>query len=661
MKRFKVIITLLLVFSMAFCIIVPVGASDYTSQISTFWEQWCLNLNFAYPFLGDLPGILCSEVCTSSSDGLHHCTCLDDATLANTGHDDKGWYCNCTCAYCGKTFKAYSSDFEHSYNDYLTSLPCGGFGRDGVNSPGYYYSPFVSSGSYNFDGKSFTWSCESPCFVFALHTAITSQYEWQVLVVSLVSGARFHISSYDGVLVLSNSLNSSQNISYCRLNYIGSASPLDNPGCSLPFFDGVLGDFIFPLSYDNLSAKVSIVDSSVVSTYYPTSSRVNTTINNYAIQNDGDTYTYITNKPIFDEDTLVFFNPLTGVSFNVTGWYYDYSTRRYVLTYKDDNSTTQTTTVEYGDENIKVTTGDTTNNYYYTVPDTSCQHTYVISNSLAPTCTAPGSKTYTCSKCNDTYSETVPALGHNWVKGDTVPTTYESDGTTVKMKGYTLYTCSRCGEKYYDYDGTGPPASSEEDTPTLNWLQRIYYKLVDILNAVFGIDTSVTVDTASGTDIKVTVPGVDGTEDKQFSLKDFKAKFGWLHEIHTIISTFVSDITSDSQNAYAMSATSFTVSDDGSQGVAAAAESPTGSTSAAPSIVIDFSKAKSVYGYNYGGQTEVLDLSWYAEYKPTVDAILSGFLWLLFLWGVFKHAPGIIGGGDLMDNQIDKFKGGHKS
>lgn len=87
---------------MAFCIIVPVGASDYTSQISTLWEQWMHNVNSAYPFLGDLPGLLCSEVCTKSTDGLHHCTSLDNAALANTGHDDKGWYCNCTCAYCGK-------------------------------------------------------------------------------------------------------------------------------------------------------------------------------------------------------------------------------------------------------------------------------------------------------------------------------------------------------------------------------------------------------------------------------------------------------------------------------------------------------------------------------------------------------------------------------
>lgn len=652
MKHCKVIITLLLAFAMLFCIIVPVGASDYTSQISTFWEQWMHNLA-SKNVLGDIPGLLCSQVCTSSTDGLHHCTSLDNATLANTGHDDKGWYCNCTCAYCGKTFRAYSSDFEHAYNTYVTTLPAAGFGRDGSGDDCIYlyYNPTSFVQTSQFNKVSFSGGIN---FSFSATNSIGSNIYCRLTSAAAITAPCSGFYSYFYNISSSGVNEASLNTGYSSLSghYTLSAGTSLTNDC---YFSIMLPTWGSGSVSGSLGWKCVPSDTSYVSINYPTSSRVNTVINNYSVKNEDNTYNYITNKPIFDENTLVFFNPLTGVSFNVTCWYYDYSNRRYVLTYSDDKSVTQTSTVEYGDNNITVTTGTTINNYYYIVPDTSCKHTYVVSNSLSPTCTASGSKTYTCSKCNDTYTETIPALGHNWVKGETVATTYEADGTTVKTRGYTLYTCSRCGEKYFDYDGSGPPVTTDS-TPTFNWLQRIYYKLVDILNAVLGIDTSITVNTASDTDIQINVPGANGEEDKKWSLNDMKAKFGWLHEIHTIIGTFVSDITSDSDNAYAMAASVNSLDVSGSVPI-----SGSSSTSSAPSIAIDFGAAKSVYGYNYGAKYDVLDLSWYSAYKPTVDAILSGFLWLLFLWGVFKHAPGIIGGGDLMDNHIEKFKGGRKS
>ena len=58
-----------------------------------------------------------------------------------------------------------------------------------------------------------------------------------------------------------------------------------------------------------------------------------------------------------------------------------------------------------------------------------------------------------------------------------------------------------------------------------------------------------------------------------------------------------------------------------------------------PDIKVNLGAANSAYGYNYGGEVVALDLSWYAQYKPTVDAIVGGFLWLLFLWALFKKAP----------------------
>ena len=54
-----------------------------------------------------------------------------------------------------------------------------------------------------------------------------------------------------------------------------------------------------------------------------------------------------------------------------------------------------------------------------------------------PTCTTEGVKTYTCSN-GETKTETIPALGHNWV--------LESDTATCTTAGVKTYKCSRCNE-----------------------------------------------------------------------------------------------------------------------------------------------------------------------------------------------------------------------
>ena len=56
----------------------------------------------------------------------------------------------------------------------------------------------------------------------------------------------------------------------------------------------------------------------------------------------------------------------------------------------------------------------------------------------APTCTADGYTTYTCS-CGDTYTEAIPASGHKYETVVTAPTCTED--------GYTTYTC-HCGHSY---------------------------------------------------------------------------------------------------------------------------------------------------------------------------------------------------------------------
>ena len=61
----------------------------------------------------------------------------------------------------------------------------------------------------------------------------------------------------------------------------------------------------------------------------------------------------------------------------------------------------------------------------------------------APTCTAQGYTTYTCSVCSDSYvADYTDALGHDYVATVTEP--------TCTAKGYTTHTCSRCQNSYTD-------------------------------------------------------------------------------------------------------------------------------------------------------------------------------------------------------------------
>jgi hypothetical protein len=61
-----------------------------------------------------------------------------------------------------------------------------------------------------------------------------------------------------------------------------------------------------------------------------------------------------------------------------------------------------------------------------------------------------------------------------------------------------------------------------------------------------------------------------------------------------------------------------------------------------PVIYVDLGDAEG--SYYFGGQVAFLDLRWYERYKPTGDAIISAFLWLVFVWRMFIKLPGIIGG-----------------
>ena len=65
-----------------------------------------------------------------------------------------------------------------------------------------------------------------------------------------------------------------------------------------------------------------------------------------------------------------------------------------------------------------------------------CDHEYTANVISKADCTTAGQTTYTCALCEDTYTETVPALGHSYEPA------YDEATLT------TTYTCATCGDSY---------------------------------------------------------------------------------------------------------------------------------------------------------------------------------------------------------------------
>ena len=70
------------------------------------------------------------------------------------------------------------------------------------------------------------------------------------------------------------------------------------------------------------------------------------------------------------------------------------------------------------------------------------KHTHSCKETVTkqPTCTENGTKTYTCS-CGDSYTESIPAIGHNYVSRVTKE-------PTKSQEGVMTYTCKNCGHSY---------------------------------------------------------------------------------------------------------------------------------------------------------------------------------------------------------------------
>lgn len=198
-------------------------------------------------------------------------------------------------------------------------------------------------------------------------------------------------------------------------------------------------------------------------TTYNIQSRPTSITGDYGIIGDNGQIIKVEGDKIVNETNNTIYNPVTGETYTMSDWSYNYEDRSYTVT----TETGDTITITYGDENVTIKEGDTIYNVYYLVdgsgepgPDVpgGCDHTWTETSRADPTCSTPGKVTSTCSKCNQTKTETIPATGHSWVVARTVQTTYDEEGNLLQQ-GYTIYSCSVCGEQYKDSEGTGPPGT----------------------------------------------------------------------------------------------------------------------------------------------------------------------------------------------------------
>ena len=74
------------------------------------------------------------------------------------------------------------------------------------------------------------------------------------------------------------------------------------------------------------------------------------------------------------------------------------------------------------------------------LPEEKHTHNYMGSITKEATCTEAGVRTYTCS-CGDSYTENIPATGHSYVSKVT-------KAATTTEEGIMTYTCSKCGHSY---------------------------------------------------------------------------------------------------------------------------------------------------------------------------------------------------------------------
>ena len=103
-----------------------------------------------------------------------------------------------------------------------------------------------------------------------------------------------------------------------------------------------------------------------------------------------------------------------------------------------------------------------------------CEHDYVGVETQAPTCSVEGVMTYTCSKCQESYTEAIATIPHSYVE-DIIDSTCTATGTAT-------YECSVCGHSY-DEEIAKKPHNYVDDVCADCGHVKAYKGTIDFSNA----------------------------------------------------------------------------------------------------------------------------------------------------------------------------------
>ena len=452
---------------------------------------------------------------SSESNGRHNFIERHTQVDGQVGH----YY---ICEYCGKSAGEVLDEAEA---EYVATLPAstvtcdGGFywypTVDDVYSDNFYVN-FPSSGHTSVE-KSNNWSFYSSGLSFQKYNDNSFTY--------LFSGNK-NYSFKLGFNALSFSCPCTGYYTCLQIPmFVGSyssGSNINNEGIYYPYskslyFAGdkitatysqsvsasiVDGILYFPAYKVNPTVAYNITTSDISETYN-TGTRAASITGNYGIITESGDVQKIDSQTIVNEGNSTYYNPSTNETTTFTDWTYDYSDRSYTLTLESGD----TTTITYGDEYVTINEGDTVTNVYYIVESSSGDdsgggtdtpvhtHSYTRSVTREPTCTVPGIMTYTCTAGDDSYTEQIPATGHDWEVKQTVHTEYNQSADLIQQ-GYTIYRCTVCGEEYKVDDDSLPPGLVEDTDSQLaeivqkvkSWfpqLSEMYQGYVGFLSATF--------------------------------------------------------------------------------------------------------------------------------------------------------------------------------
>ena len=328
---------------------------------------------------------------------------------------------------------------------------------------------------------------------------------------------------------------------------------------------------------------------------------------------------YYPNVQLFNETTNVYTDPSTGQQHTATSWTYDYSTRTYHLTLEDGSLLD----IEFGDGSIKVNlNGELTQEYYYTVEK---------EDEPGPTPTPEPGPTPTPEPGTTPTPSPSPVPGPD---PEDPP-----DGFFAWLKQWLIDFKEWLGD----------------------WLDKLFNKEPGDIT-IDDSDNSIHIENKGDVDYDIYYTD-DSGEQRKTSIRDLLHKFDFLRDIYDIGRDLFAVVGADAAVAHAYNSSGsvdITPYLGDLRTVAAADVMPIAGGAGAPSLKMNLGAANSHYGFKYGGEVEILDLSWYTPYKATVDNLLSGFLWLFFVWRLFKHAPGIVSGAGMVTDKAEDIHDGKR-